>query len=547
LGAPSHANDFIAMKAYKILASAVVFCFSSRFVQGEKLNAKDATVIVLGAGVSGIQAAAQLASQGIDFIIIEQADRIGGRMWNVDWAGLNIELGCNWIEGTPKKSNPLWAIAQTIGLEGASTHEMHETYPQMYDETGLRVGSVVDSIWQRLDIAFALSYKDSLTRQWNGRADISLRQSLTSNGWMPETAMEKTAEWFYVEWNFEYGAEDVSLFNFFSAPSVVAARPKRGMPRNVLAALRRRGLLTASFLNATGTDTPHPNFATYDDDYDDDAEPAFFVTDSRGYVAVLQYIADSFLAANDPRLILNTAVTSIEYDKSGATGVTVVTADGREFTADYALCTFSAGVVNAGFASGLFKPAVPAWKSNAFAKAQMGTYTKVFLKFQTEFWDPNWIYALYADPDNYGYYPQWQNLEALGLFFPAGSNVFMATVVNAESNRLEAQGVNATMAEAAAVLKSMYGDTATLAVDARVPIWERNPFFAGSYSNIVVGNTGQDFVDMEKNVGGLWFSGEATDWDWNGFVTGAYFSGDRVAKCIARSIAAGKAVACPQN
>lgn len=55
---------------------------------------KDASVIILGAGVAGIQAAAQLVQQGItDILIIESTGRIGGRMWNEEWEGLTIELG----------------------------------------------------------------------------------------------------------------------------------------------------------------------------------------------------------------------------------------------------------------------------------------------------------------------------------------------------------------------------------------------------------------------------------------------------------------------
>ena len=58
----------------------------------------DATVITLGAGVAGIQAAAQLTQQGItDFLIIEQANRIGGRMWNIEWEGVSVELGSSFF------------------------------------------------------------------------------------------------------------------------------------------------------------------------------------------------------------------------------------------------------------------------------------------------------------------------------------------------------------------------------------------------------------------------------------------------------------------
>jgi polyamine oxidase len=338
-------------------------------------------------------------------------------------------LGCNWIEGTPLAENPLWNIAQEIGLKGASTNQEDE--PLMFDKNGKEDTAIVRSVWARLNSAMAASYKNSVQRQWNGLPDMSLRESLTRNGWIPQTAMEKTAEFFYVEWMFEYGAEDVSLFNFFSSPVGLTtiqndslnistsgrrsgSKLKRGMPRNLRAALARMGVV------------------------DESESPEFFVTDSRGYVAVMRYIADSYLSANDPRLLLNTVVTNIQYDESKSTGVTVTTSEGRKYTADYVICTFSAGVINKGDTTGLFTPSLPLWKRNAYAKAQMGTYTKVFLKFNEPFWD-DWVYTLYADSSQYGFYPVWQNMQALGLFFPNDTNVFMVTVVNSESDRIETQ------------------------------------------------------------------------------------------------------------
>lgn len=183
---------------------------------------KDASVIILGAGVAGIQAAAQLTQQGItDILIIESTGRIGGRMWNEEWEGLTIELGtliyihtnfififiliidynifgfifnllgCNWIEGTPLSENPLWTIAQKINLQGASTQQ--EDTPLMYDHLGKADTKITKDIWTRLNSALAATYIESLQRQWNNRPDLSLREALTSNGWKPTTALERVA------------------------------------------------------------------------------------------------------------------------------------------------------------------------------------------------------------------------------------------------------------------------------------------------------------------------------------------------------------------
>lgn len=58
-------------------------------------------VLILGGGVAGIAAAQQLTKAGItNYLIVEAHEELGGRMRSYDFAGTNIELGCNWVEGT---------------------------------------------------------------------------------------------------------------------------------------------------------------------------------------------------------------------------------------------------------------------------------------------------------------------------------------------------------------------------------------------------------------------------------------------------------------
>jgi hypothetical protein len=59
----------------------------------------DGPVIIIGGGAAGISAGKVLHDHGIDFTILEAAPSIGGRMKHVEWEGLTIELGANWIHG----------------------------------------------------------------------------------------------------------------------------------------------------------------------------------------------------------------------------------------------------------------------------------------------------------------------------------------------------------------------------------------------------------------------------------------------------------------
>ncbi len=62
----------------------------------------DADVIVIWAGAAGLAAARTLTAAGLDVLILEGRDRIGGRIYTVHVPGLPpIELGAEFIHGKP--------------------------------------------------------------------------------------------------------------------------------------------------------------------------------------------------------------------------------------------------------------------------------------------------------------------------------------------------------------------------------------------------------------------------------------------------------------
>ncbi|GAB2213232.1 hypothetical protein Droror1_Dr00021254 [Drosera rotundifolia] len=77
------------------------------------------SVIIVGAGISGISAAKTLHEAGIhDFIILEATSRIGGRIKKQELAGHTIEVGANWLRGTGgSKSSPMFEMAKEIKLK----------------------------------------------------------------------------------------------------------------------------------------------------------------------------------------------------------------------------------------------------------------------------------------------------------------------------------------------------------------------------------------------------------------------------------------------
>ncbi len=76
---------------------------------------KGKKVLVVGAGMAGLAAARHLHSSGVEVILLESRNRIGGRIWTDDALGVPVDLGAAWIHG--KTNNPLVPLARANHIE----------------------------------------------------------------------------------------------------------------------------------------------------------------------------------------------------------------------------------------------------------------------------------------------------------------------------------------------------------------------------------------------------------------------------------------------
>ncbi|MDJ0842218.1 MAG: FAD-dependent oxidoreductase [Acidobacteriota bacterium] len=77
------------------------------------------SVVVVGAGMSGLAAARSLHDRGFNVTVLEASDRIGGRIHTNRELGFAVDLGASWIHG-PKR-NPISKLADAAGAERFST------------------------------------------------------------------------------------------------------------------------------------------------------------------------------------------------------------------------------------------------------------------------------------------------------------------------------------------------------------------------------------------------------------------------------------------
>src|SRR6476661_3973676 len=79
------------------------------------------TAVVIGAGISGLLCAYRLKTLGVDVLLIEKSDRVGGVIQSENIDGFLIERGPNSSQGTEE----LLSLVEELGI----THELAEGNP----------------------------------------------------------------------------------------------------------------------------------------------------------------------------------------------------------------------------------------------------------------------------------------------------------------------------------------------------------------------------------------------------------------------------------
>lgn len=81
----------------------------------------EADVIVIGAGMAGLSAAAELQRHGKRVVVLEARNRIGGRIWTDRSLGIPVEMGASWIHGP--RGNPISKLARAAGQKTLKTDD----------------------------------------------------------------------------------------------------------------------------------------------------------------------------------------------------------------------------------------------------------------------------------------------------------------------------------------------------------------------------------------------------------------------------------------
>lgn len=429
-------------------------------------------VIIIGAGVAGLSAARELYKKGLQPIILEARDRIGGRVYTTTLWGAATELGASWIHKTER--NPLKTIARKNNLLTHST-VYSSSHPfakfnssTFYDQKGKQIpkDKIKEALKQVQDFSNYLKAQLLLHDEHYSAAD----------------ALEDYAK------KHPLSAESRHLLRFISAE---IGEYETG------ANLSNISIKTAQQIDP---------ITTGGDD--------IFVY---GYSQLLAHIAQHI------PILLHQNVIKISYDSKNVTVFTPT----HQYTASYVVITVPLGVLKSNKLK--FEPPLPEKKINAIKRMGVGIFNKIYLLFDKPFWEINSEWLVFMPRKNF---PD-EAYEILNFYKLTKQPILLAFTSGSFSSKLEKLSDEQIINHIMHTLKTVYGKHISSLSSFLITRWGTDPFSLGSFSYPRVGVTVLDYKQLAKQVESkLFFAGEATSWTDPSTVTGAYISGVKAAREI---------------
>jgi monoamine oxidase len=236
-------------------------------------------------------------------------------------------------------------------------------------------------------------------------------------------------------------------------------------------------------------------------------------------------------------------INRVTYSTGGSNTISKIECEnGQVIEADYIVSTIPLGVLKEKSIN--FEPPLPNWKTGAIERLGFGVLNKVILVYKKAFWDQSRdIFGVLQEPTHRASLNQEDYSANRGRFFQwfnctktSGVPTLIALMAGDAAFETEESEDEALVAEATAVLKTVFGPTVPVPSEAIVTRWRKDRFARGSYSYTGPDFRQDDYEVMGKPVGNLFFAGEHTCGTHPATVHGAYISGLRAASEVLESM-----------
>lgn len=439
-------------------------------------------VVVVGAGFSGLAAARKLRAQGVDTVVVEARDRVGGRTSTRRLAGdLQIDLGGQWIGPTQTR---MYELAEELGVDLFPLQEVGAAFIHLCGARLAAVPESVTEVYRQIDDLAATVDLHAPERT----PDAAELDKTTLHTWLHARTDRTTAG--YVGRVLAGGllAKDAGEVSLLQLLFYV-----------------RSGNGTASLLATRGG-----------------AQQDRVVG---GPAQIAERMAEEL---GPDRVHLGFAVTALTREHGRWR---VRSADGRELHAERVVLALPPTVLR----SIAISPALPAPVRRALAAVTPGLAMKYHAVYPTPFWRDHGLSGVFNSQQ--GWITEAVDNSVPGddrgvlTFFTYGDETVALSALTPERRR------ELLLAE----LVERLGDPQIAEPVEFVEFsWDDEPFTGGCFSgSFTVGAMHRHAPALRKPVAGLHLAGTESAQVWNGYFEGAVRAGEREARRIAAELGAG--------
>jgi monoamine oxidase len=445
------------------------------------------SVIVVGAGLSGLAAARHLVAQGEEVTVLEARDRVGGRTeGHVLEDGTPLELGGQWIGPT---QNRMYALVEELGLEHFRTH--NDQGKLLLDLAGkqIRVPSHRGAVPRLGPFALAdlaqgiarfnrLAHRVSLTAPWES-PDAEVLDGQTFETWIRRNLRTPTGRaYFRVACEAVFSTESTDL-----------------------------SLLHALFYSHSGTDLETLLYV------DRGAQQDRIVG---GSIRIARTMADRL----GERVRLGDPVRTVARDDEG---VTVTTRSGATHRGSHVVVTLPptlAGRLE-------YDPPLPSWRDQLTQRLPAGSVMKMYAIYDEPFWRVEGLNGQ-AVSDTGPVKVTFDNSP------PSGTpGVLMGFVEAGDGRRLARRTPEERREEVLACFARYFGPRAEHPREFVERDWMAEEFSRGCYgAHFTPGVWTHYGHALREPVGRIHWAGAECSPVWNGYMEGAVRSGEDAAAAV---------------
>lgn len=447
------------------------------------MESRTCDVVIVGAGASGLAAATALKAAGVDFLVLEARDRVGGRTYSHTLQnGVTIDLGGQWVAPTQTR---VLSLARELGLHIFPTYDdgdrillQEGKIGRLADFTAALDDTVAADVLQVFEKMEALAASIPLDAPWT-HPDADELDRLTYAAWIDQNMTTELGRWrmkFLGPGVFSVDACELSMLHvafYFGAAGGV-------------------GLLTAT--RGGGQDAR--------------------------FAGGMQALSIGMAKPLGERVLLDQVVSEIRHD---ANGVTVRTDDlaVRAHHVIVALPPALAGRLR-------YAPALPAARDLLTQRMPMGTAIKMMLVYDTPFWREEGLSGMaIADRD----VPQliYDNSPEDG-----SCGILLGFTEGIPARRWLLESAETRRAEAIRTVVDCFGPKASAPSEFIELSWTEEEFSRGCYAGTMPpGNWISYGEALRDPVGRIHWAGTETATSWAGYVEGALQAGERAAADVA--------------